>query len=62
MLQEVQKAVIKRQCTNEENITEEMEKDIRNGISAEDYAKKYNLSKSSFYNHIQAVFPELVKK
>ena len=39
-----------------------MEKDIRNGISAEDYAKKYNLSKSSFYNHMQAVFLELVKK
>lgn len=25
-----------------------MEKDSRNGISAEDYAKKYNLSKCSF--------------
>lgn len=39
-----------------------MEKDIKNGISEKDYAKKYNLTKDTFYNHKQAVFSELVKK
>jgi Mor family transcriptional regulator len=48
--------------STKKTITEEMVKDIKNGISAEDYAKKYNLSKCSFYNHMQSVFPELVKK